>query len=253
MLNPVLNSAHKTSASQRMSDNNGHSHFNKEGKMRAVYRTAIGAALCMTLGFTGCGSTGSSSGANYLYKNYTVAGGSVVAGEGRSVLLEGKPLALSGTGIKVGDSLREVQLAQTDLSPIALTNTKGKGKVRIISVVPSLDTPVCEEQTHYLSEKNKGLDKMVELVTISVDTPFAQKRFAKEAKIANITFLSDYRDAEFGKAYGLFIKGPHILARTVMVVDANNTVRYLQVTPELTQLPNLDEAFAVAKSLISQS
>jgi thiol peroxidase len=213
----------------------------------------IGATVCMMLGLTGCGSMGSSTGAGFLYKNLTIAAGSTMAGEGHTVLYKGSPLALSGTGIKVGDSLREVTLTQTDLSPIALTDTKGKGKVRIISVVPSLDTPVCEEQTHYLSEKNKGLDKMVELVTISVDTPFAQKRFAKEAQIANVTFLSDYRDAEFGKAYGLFINGPHILARTVMVVDANNTVRYLQVTPELTQLPDLDEAFAVAKSLITAS
>ncbi len=221
--------------------------------MKAGYRTVIGAALCMTIGLTGCSSTGNFGGANFLYKNYTVADGSAVAGEGRSVLFERKPLALSGTGIKVGDSLREANLTQADLSPINITDTKGKGKVRIISVVPSLDTPVCEEQTHYLSEKNKGLDKMVELVTVSVDTPFAQKRFAKEAHIGNVTFLSDYKDAEFGKAYGLFIKGPHILARTVMVIDANNTVRYLQITPELTQLPDLDKAFAVAKSLITAS
>ena len=216
--------------------------------MRAGYRTIIGAALCMTLGFAGCAGTGNSS---FLYKNYTVADGSAVAGEGRTVLFKGAPLVLSGTGIKVGDPLREVTLTQTDLSPIAITDTTGKGKVRIISVVPSLDTPVCEQQTHYLSEKNKGLDKMVELVTVSVDTPFAQKRFAGEAHIANVTFLSDYKGAEFGKAYGLFLKGPHILARTIMVVDAHNTVRYLQVTPELTQLPDLDEAFAVAKSLIT--
>jgi thiol peroxidase len=213
----------------------------------------IGAALCMTLGLTGCGSMGSSSGSNFSYKNMTVAGGSTVAGEGHTVLYKGSPLALSGTGIKVGDPLREVELAQTDLSLITITDTKGKGKVRIISVVPSLDTPVCEQQTHYLSEKNKGLDKMVELVTVSVDTPFAQKRFAGEAHIANVTFLSDYRGAEFGKTYGLFLKAPHILARTVMVVDAHDTVRFLQITPELTQLPDLDEAFAVAKSLITES
>ncbi len=219
--------------------------------MRAAHRMIVGATLSMAIGLTGCASTGSSS---FLYKNYTVADGSAVAGEGRTVLFKGSPLVLSGTGIKVGDSLREVQLTQmteTGLSPIGITDTKGKGKVRIISVVPSLDTPVCEEQTHYLSEKNKGLDKMVELVTVSVDTPFAQKRFAGEAHIANVTFLSDYKDAEFGKAYGLFLKGPHILARTIMVVDAHNTVRHLQVSPELTQLPNLDEAFAVAKSLIT--
>ena len=219
--------------------------------MRAVSRTIIGSALCMTIGLAGCGSMGGSTGSSFQYKNMTVADGSVIPGEGQKVLFKGSPLALSGTGIKVGDSLREVQLTQTDLSPIGITDTKGKGKVRIISVVPSLDTPVCEQQTHYLSEKNKGLDKMVELVTVSVDTPFAQKRFAQEANIANVTFLSDYRDAEFGKTYGLYLKGPHILARTVMVVDAHNTVRYIQVTPELTQLPNLDEAFAVAKSLIT--
>jgi thiol peroxidase len=226
----------------------------KEGTiMKTPHRMIIGATLCMALGFAGCASTGSSSGAGFLYKNMTVADGSVIAGEGQKVLYKGSPLVLSGTGIKVGDTLREVQLTQTDLSPMGITDTKGKGKVRIISVVPSLDTPVCEQQTHYLSEKNKGLDKMVELVTVSIDTPFAQKRFAQEAHINNVTFLSDYKDAEFGKAYGLFLKGPHILARTVIVVDANNTVRYLQVTPELAQLPDMDKAFAVAKSLINQS
>jgi thiol peroxidase len=219
--------------------------------MKTPHRILIGATLCMALGFAGCTSTGSSSGGGFLYKNMAVADGSVTAGEGQKVLYKGSPLVLSGTGIKVGDTLREVQLTQTDLSPVGITDTKGKGKVRIISVVPSLDTPVCEQQTHYLSEKNKGLDKMVELVTISVDTPFAQKRFAQEAQIANVTFLSDYRDAEFGKTYGLLLNGPHILARTVMVVDAHNIVRHLQVTPELTQLPDLDEAFTVAKSLIT--
>ncbi len=222
--------------------------------MRAAYRTIIGTTLCMTIGLAGCGSMGGSTGSSFQYKNMPVADGSVIPGEGQKVLYKGSPLVLSGNGIKVGDSLREVQLTQmteTGLSPIAITDTKGKGKVRIISVVPSLDTPVCEQQTHYLSEKNKGLDKMIELVTVSVDTPFAQKRFAQEAKIANVTFLSDYRDVEFGKTYGLLLNGPHILARTVMVVDANNTVRYLQVTPELTQLPNMDEAFAVAKTLIT--
>ena len=221
--------------------------------MRATHRMIIGTTLCMTLGLTGCGSMGSSTGSSFLYKNITVADGSTVAGEGHTVLYNGSPLALSGTGIRVGDPLREVEVAQTDLSPINITDTKGKGRVRIISVVPSLDTPVCEQQTHYLSEMNKGLDKMVELVTVSVDTPFAQKRFAGEAHIANVTFLSDYRGAEFGKTYGLYLKGPHILARTVMVVDAHDTVRYLQITPELTQLPDLDEAFAVAKSLITAS
>jgi thiol peroxidase len=216
--------------------------------MKAAHRRIAGTALCLTLGLTGCGS---SSGTSFLYKNLTVADGSTMAGEGHTVLFKGSPLVLSGTGIRVGDPLREVKLTQTDLSQINITDTKGKGKVRIISVVPSLDTKVCEQQTHVLSEKNKGLDKMIELITVSIDTPFAQKRFAEEAHITNVTFLSDYRGAEFGKTYGLFLKDPHILARTIMVIDAHNTVRYLQITPELAQLPDMNEAFVVAKSLIT--
>ncbi len=219
--------------------------------MRAAHRRIVGTALCMTIGLTGCGSTG--SGTSFLYKNLTVAEGSALAGEGHTVLFKGSPLVLSGTGITVGEPLREVKLTQTDLSQINITDTKGKGKVRIISVVPSLDTKVCEQQTHFLSEKNKGLDKLVELITVSIDTPFAQKRFAEEAHITNVTFLSDYRGAEFGKTYGLFLKDPHILARTVMVIDVHNQVQYLQITPELAQLPDLNEAFAVAKSLITAS
>ena len=217
--------------------------------MNATHRRIVGTTLCLALGLTGCGSTG--SGTSFLYKNLTVAEGSTMAGDGHTVLFKGSPLVLAGTGIKVGDPLREVKLTQTDLSQITITETKGKGKVRIISVVPSLDTKVCEQQTHFLSEKNKGLDKLIELITVSIDTPFAQKRFAEEAHITNVTFLSDYRGAEFGKTYGLFLKDPHILARTVMVIDAHNHVRYLQVTPELAQLPDLNEAFAVAKSLIT--
>jgi thioredoxin-dependent peroxiredoxin len=204
----------------------------------------------ITLLSTGCGSTGESG---FLYKNLSVASGTAVAGEGHTVLFRGSPLALSGTGIKIGDLLRDVKVVQTDLSLVNVVETKGKGKVRIISVVPSLDTKVCEQQTHYLSEKNKGLDKMVELITISIDTPFAQKRFAEEAKIDNVTFLSDYRGGDFGKTHGLFLKGPHILARTIMVVDAQNKIRYLQITPELAQMPDMDEAFTFARSLITAS
>jgi thioredoxin-dependent peroxiredoxin len=204
----------------------------------------------ITLLSTGCGSTGESG---FLYKNLSVASGTAVAGEGHTVLFRGSPLALSGTGIKIGDLLRDVKVVQTDLSLVNVVETKGKGKVRIISVVPSLDTKVCEQQTHYLSEKNKGLDKMVELITISIDTPFAQKRFAEEAKIDNVTFLSDYRGGDFGKTYGLLLKGPHILARTIMVVDAQNKIRYLQITRELAQMPDMDEAFTFARSLITAS
>ncbi|TKB65827.1 MAG: thiol peroxidase [Nitrospira sp.] len=221
--------------------------------MQTRYAGFIGTTLCLSLGLVGCQTIGGSSGAGFSYKNMPVANGTAVAGEGNKVLFKGDPLTLAGNGVKVGDALRDVKVAQNDLSLVNIAQTKGAGKVRIISVVPSLDTPVCEQQTHLLSERNKGLDKMVELITVSVDTPFAQKRFAAEAKIANVTFLSDYRGAEFGKTHGLFLEGPHILTRAVLVVDKTNTIRYLQVTPELTQLPDMEEALQFARRLVTES
>ena len=209
-------------------------------------------AILLLIAAAGC-STTELMGPNFSYKTLPVADGSAKPGDGNNVLFQGKPLMLSGMAIKVGEPLRDVKLVQTDLSLTSVTDTKGKGKVRIISVVPSLDTKVCEQQTHYLSEKNKGLDKMVELITISVDTPFAQKRFSEEAKIHNVTFLSDYRGVDFGKAHGLFLKDPHLLTRAVLVVDKDNVVRYLQVTPELAQLPDMEEAFRFARKLVTAS
>jgi thiol peroxidase len=178
-----------------------------------------------------------------------VAKESAKPGEGQTVALKGSPLPLTGSGtIEVGKPLPAAIVTAGDLSGVNLAEMKGK--VRIISVVPSLDTPTCEEQTHRLSEKNGGLDKQVELITISMDLPFAQKRFAKEAKINNVTFLSDYKAADFGMKNGLLIQPLHLLARSVIVTDKDNIVRYIQVVPELTSLPDLSEAMVVAKGLL---
>jgi thiol peroxidase len=98
-----------------------------------------------------------------------------------------------------------------------------------------------------LSEKNAGLDQSIQLITVSIDTPFAQKRFAEDAKISNITFLSDYRGGDFGRAYGLLVPDLHVLARSIMVVDRDNVIRYLQIVPELASLPDMDAAFQVAR------
>ncbi|MBN4049995.1 thiol peroxidase [Nitrospira defluvii] len=194
----------------------------------------------MVIGIVGCST--------FRHQTLTVSTGSVTAGEGNSVTFKGKALPLQGKAIRVGDRLPQAMLTATDLSEKNISDTEGK--VRIISVVPSLDTPVCEQQTHALSEKNGGLDKTVQFITVSMDLPFAQKRFSDNAKIHNMLFLSDYRSAAFGKNFGLLIKPLHLLSRSVLVVDKDNVVRYIQIVPEITQLPDLKKAMEVAKGLI---
>ena len=187
----------------------------------------------------------------FTYKDLPVSKGNAAAGAGNTVTFKGTPVKLEGTPIKVGDPVRDAKLAGNDLKLVSLT--EGQGKVRLVSIVPSLDTPVCEQQTHYLSEKNAGLDNSMQLITVSVDTPFAQKRFARDAKIGNVTFLSDYRGGDFGRAYGLLIPDLHLLARTVMVVDKDNVVRYLQVVPELGTMPDMEAAFQAARQVAGVS
>ena len=220
--------------------------------MRYTTSLTISIMSVITLsGVLGCTTAQNNNLKGFIYKDIPVTHKTVSVGEGTSVTLHGKNFALSGNELKLGDTLRNVQVARKDLSLVDIAQTKGK--VRIISVVPSLDTKVCEQQTHYLSEKNEGLDQKVELLTVSVDTPFAQDRFAKEANIHNVTFFSDYRGGEFGKTHGLLVKQPHILSRAVMVVDGNNVIRYLQVTPELAELPDMEAAFEAARALLKTS
>ena len=169
------------------------------------------------------------------------------SGEIQAITLHGKPLTLIGNKSQVGKRLPTLRLPDLGMKMIDLQSFKGK--ITIMSVVPSLDTPTCDKQTHILSEENKGLDKIANLVTISRDLPFAQKRFAKNAKMQNITFLSDYRDAEFGKKTGLLIKENRLLARAVFVLDQNGIVRYLEIVPELAKLPDMDKAMDFARSL----
>ena len=170
------------------------------------------------------------------------------AGDGSSVLMKGNPLPLRGQAIKVGEPLPSAIVTGANLGPVDIAT--GNGKVRIISVVPSVDTPTCEAQTHALSEKDRKLAEQVEMVTISMDLPFAQQRFAKEAKIKNITFYSDYKTGEFGLNNGLMIDPLHLLARAVIVTDKNNVVRYIQVVPEVTELPDMAAAMKFAKTLL---
>ena len=163
------------------------------------------------------------------------------------ITLNGKPLTLIGKRLQVGEILPKVNLPDTFLKMVNLNAFIGK--VTILSVVPSIDTPTCEKQTHILSEENNGLDKTVNLITISRDLPFAQKRFAKEANIENIQFLSDYRSGEFGTRTGLLIEENRLLARAIIVLDQTGTIRYLEIVKELGHLPDMSKAFIAASSL----
>ncbi len=201
------------------------------------------ATISVLAMLAGCAS----SGTNQVQADLPVDKGTVSAGS--AVTLKGNEMPLAGWGVvEVGQPLPEAILSNTSLQPVNIADNSGK--VRIISVVPSLDTPTCDRQTHELSEENGGLDESVELITVSMDLPFAQSRFAKEAKINNVTFLSDYKEREFGNNNGLIVEPLGLLARAVIVTDKDDIVRYLQVVPELTALPDMQAAMQAARDLL---
>lgn len=169
-------------------------------------------------------------------------------GEGNSVGSRGRAVELAGASLRVGDKLPSVNLVKTDMSVLDLGNNGGK--VRILNVVPSLDTSTCDAQTHELAETNEGLDLHVEMVTISMDLPFAQRRYTTSGEFKKVTFLSDYRGQHFGKGTGLLQKQSQLLARAVLVVDKDNVIRHMQVMPDMSFLPDMQAAFRVAKGLL---
>lgn len=159
---------------------------------------------------------------------------------GSVVYRKGEPVNLYEGQLKLGDSFRPyAELIQLEL----------KGPA-VISVVPSIDTAVCEEQSHVMGE-SPDLSPGVQRVVISRDTPMAQARFSKEAKLGNVVFVSDFTQAAFGKKSGLLMKGSELLARAVIVVDAEGVIRHVQVVKEITQLPDLKVAFTVANKMVT--
>ena len=167
---------------------------------------------------------------------------------GTQVAKKGQNLPLTGTAIEIGQRLPETELV--DMKTMnAIDLNDYRGSVLFLSIVPSIDTKVCEAQTHYLGEEGDALPATIKRITISRDTPFAQARFAKEAKLEDIHYLSDYKEGAFGRSTGLLIDGPRLLARSVVLVDKQGIVRYIQVVPDITHLPDMNEAFAKAMEL----
>ncbi len=162
-----------------------------------------------------------------------------------NVTFKGNPVTLIGNEVKVGDQAPNFKVLANDLSEVTLADTKGH--VRLISVVPSLDTGVCDAQTRRFNEEAAKLDN-VKVLTISVDLPFAQKRWCGANGIENVQTLSDHRDVSFGQAYGVLIKELRLLARAVFVIDSNDKITYVEYVPEATNHPNYEAAIEAAKA-----
>lgn len=160
------------------------------------------------------------------------------------ITFKGNPVTLLGNEVKVGEKAPDFKVLANDLSEVTLADSKGH--VRLISVVPSIDTGVCDAQTRRFNEEASKLDN-VKILTVSVDLPFAQKRWCAAAGIENVQTVSDHRDLSFGEAFGVAIKELRLLARAVFVVDSNDTVTYAEYVSEATNHPNYEAAVEAAK------
>jgi len=159
--------------------------------------------------------------------------------------MRGNPLTLLGPELKAGDKAPDFNAVNDGMQPVNLAGT-GKA-VRIFSVVPSLDTPVCDAQTKRFEEEAGKLPNL-SIYTFSMDLPFAQKRWCGAYGVDHVKMVSDHRDGSFGKAYGTLIKDLRILSRAIFVVDPQNKIRYVEYVKEVGDHPDYEAALAAAKS-----
>ena len=163
------------------------------------------------------------------------------------VTFKNGPVTLIGNEVKVGDAAPDFTVLANDLSPVTLKDSEGK--VRLFSVVPSLDTGVCDAQTRKFNEAAAELGDNVVIYTVSMDLPFAQKRWCGAAGIENVVTVSDHRAGSFGEAYGVLIEELRLLTRAIFVVDASGKVAYVEYVPEATNHPNYEAAIEAVKAL----
>lgn len=161
------------------------------------------------------------------------------------VTLRGNPVTLCGPELSAGDKAPDFTVLDASLSPVHLSDFAGKTK--LISAVPSLDTPVCEMQTRRFNEEVTKLPESVAVLTISMDLPFAQSRFCSTHGIEKVRVFSDHKDASFGLAYGILIKEVRLLARSIFVVDPSDTLRYVEIVSEVSNHPDYEAALAAAR------
>jgi thiol peroxidase len=163
------------------------------------------------------------------------------------VTMKGNPLTLVGKALMKGDSAPDFEVLDNDLSPVRFLSFRGK--VCVICSVPSLDTPVCDMETRRFNEEAGQLSPDVQILTISMDLPFAQKRWCGAAGVDKVITLSDHREAEFGIQYGVLIKELRLLARALFVVNREGVIQYIQIVKEISQEPDYDTVLDVVKKI----
>ncbi len=161
---------------------------------------------------------------------------------------QGNPLTLVGDEIKVGDKAPDFTLIQNDLAPATLSDYAGK--VLILALVPSLDTPVCDIEVRRFNSEAAALGDDIRILTVSMDLPFAQARWCGAAGVEAVQTLSDHRDASLGKGYGALIKELRLLTRAVFVIDRNGTIKYTEYVKEITEEPDYAAALDAAKAAL---
>lgn len=171
---------------------------------------------------------------------------------GSEVMRGAVAMKLAGTAVEIGQPIPSIVLKNTGMADVDLAGL-AKEKVLLISIVPSIDTKVCERQTHILGEEGDKLPSEVQRITLSRDLPFAQKRFGEEAELMDLLYLSDFKGGEFGLATGLLMEDLGLLARAIIVVNKGGTVRYIQVVPQIGHLPDMEKAFAEAEAAAAES
>jgi thiol peroxidase len=161
---------------------------------------------------------------------------------------QGNPLTLIGPELKAGDPAPDFTLTSNDLKPVGLSDSAGK--VRLISVVPSLDTPVCDQQTRRFNQEASGLGDGVVVLTVSADLPFAQKRWCGAAEADGVQTLSDHQEMSFATSYGTLVKELRLESRAIFVVDADGRIRYAEYVKEIASHPDYEAALAAAKGAV---
>ncbi|NLA90746.1 MAG: thiol peroxidase [Synergistaceae bacterium] len=164
------------------------------------------------------------------------------------VTMKGNPLTLVGPELKAGDKAPDFTVVDQNLAPKTLSDYDGKFKV--ISVTPSLDTPVCDLQIQWFNQDAANQPADVAVLNISMDLPFAVKRFCATGGIEKAEALSDHRDASFGTNWGVLMKELRLLARSIFVVDKENVIRYVQIVPEQVTEPDYEAALEALKSIM---